>query len=58
MSFVYAYLIIGAIFTISHFLEDEEDLDITDVILILVIIVYPSIYYNMWKEGSLWNNKI
>ena len=58
MSFVYAYLIIGMIFTISHFLEDEEDLDITDVILILVIIVYPSIYYNMWKEGSLWNNKI
>lgn len=58
MSFVYAYLIIGVIFTISHFLEDEEDFDITDVILILLIIVYPIVYYNMWKEGSLWNNKI
>ena len=58
MSFVYAYLIIGMIFTISHVLENKEDLDITDGIYIVLIIVYPSIYYNMWKEGSLWNNKI
>ena len=64
MSFVYAYLIIVVIFTLSHFLEDlvdiQDDLDDLDVIFIFITIVifYPFVYYNMWKENSLWNNKI
>lgn len=64
MSFVYAYLIIGVIFTLSHLLEDladiQDDLDMLDVIFIFIIFVifYPFAYYNMWKEGSLWSNKI